>query len=88
MREKINQEISVISVFSARQRAAAPYLISWQNSDYQVGKIGYHHTIRRGVTLHHIYEVTDKDGNLCFRLNHNTDNLHWVLEVIHDGLPN
>ncbi|HLC91672.1 MAG TPA: hypothetical protein VJC09_01325 [Candidatus Saccharimonadales bacterium] len=87
MREKINQEVSVISIFSARQRAAAPYLMSWQNTDYHVGKIGYHHTIKSGDTLHHIYELTDKDSNLCFRLNFNTSNLHWTLETITDGLP-
>ena len=88
MKEKINQEVSVITVFSAKQRASAPYLLSWQNRDYQVGKIGYHHTIRKGEILHHIYELTDKDSALCFRLNFDTSNLHWTLEAIHDGLAN
>jgi len=87
MREKVNQEVSVITVFSAKQRAAAPYLISWQNKDYQVGKIGYHHTIKRGETLHHIYEVVDQDNALAFRLNFNTKNLHWTLEAVSDGNP-
>jgi len=88
MREKINQEVSVITVFSAKQRTAAPYLLSWQNTDYQVGKIGYHHTVNEGKTLHHIYEVVDKDSRLHFRLNFDTSNLHWKLEAISDGLPN
>jgi len=88
MKEKINQEVSVITVFSAKQRAAAPYMISWKNIDYHVGKIGYHHTVSDGATLHHIYEVVDKDSDLCFRLNLNTANLHWTLEAIHDGLAN
>jgi len=88
MKEKINQMVSVVSVFSAKQRAAAPYLLSWQGRDYQVGKIGYHHTVRDGRTLHHIYEVVDKDDSLHFRLNFDTSNLHWTLEAIHDGLAN
>ncbi len=86
MKEKINQEVSVVSVFSAKQRVAAPYLLSWRSTDYQVGSIDYHHTIRRGETLHHIYEVVDKDNLLHFRLNFDTSNLHWTLEAIHDGL--
>jgi hypothetical protein len=87
MREKINKEISVVTIFSARLKAVAPYLLSWQNKDYLVGKVGYHHTIRKGETLHHIYEVSDKDSSLCFRLNFDTSNLHWTLEAISDGLP-
>lgn len=86
MREKINQKISVVTVFSARQKAAAPYMINWQNKDYHVGKVGYHHTIRRGETLHHIYEIVDKENRLHFRLNFDTSNLHWTLEAISDGL--
>ena len=87
MRQKINQEVSVVTVFSARQRAAAPYMLSWRNTDYHVGKIGYHHTIRHGDNLHHIYELVDKDNSLWFRLNFDTSNLHWVLETVSDGLP-
>ncbi len=87
MREKINQEVSVVAVFSAKQKVAAPYLISWQNKDYQLDKIGYHHIIHRGKTLHHIYELADRDSSLYFRLNLDTSNLHWTLEVVSDGLP-
>lgn len=87
MREKINKEISVVTIFSARLKAVAPYLLSWQNKDYLVGQVGYHHTVRKGETLHHIYEVVDKEENLHFRLNFNTSNLHWTLEAVSDGLP-
>jgi len=37
MREKINEEVSVVMYFSARQKLAIPHLISWQNKEYQVG---------------------------------------------------
>jgi hypothetical protein len=86
MREKIDEEVSVVMYYSARQRAAAPHLISWQNREYPVGKIGYHHTVREGQTLHHIFELVDKAGVLWFRLNLNTSNLHWTLEAVSDGL--
>lgn len=85
MREKINEEVSVVMYYSARKRVALPHLISWQNKDYAVGEIGYHHTIRDGQTLHHIFELTDKENSLWFRLNLNTSNLHWLLEAVSDG---
>ncbi len=86
MREKIDEEVSVVMSYSARRRAALPYLISWQNRDYYVGKIGYHHTVKDGNTLHHIFELTDKENSLWFRLNFDTSNLHWTLEAVSDGL--
>ncbi len=86
MREKIKEEVSVVMYYSAKRRVALPHLISWQNKEYEVGKIGYHHTVKDGAVLHHIYELTDKQATLWFRLNLNTANLHWQLEQISDGL--
>lgn len=88
MREKINEKVSVVMCFSATRRTALPYIIGWQNREYKVGKIGYHHTVRDGNTLHHIYELTDKENTLSFRLNLDTGNLHWTLEVVSDGNSN
>lgn len=86
MRTKIDEEVSVIMYYSAKRRAAVPHLISWQNKEYPVGEIGYHHTVRDGAILHHIYELVDKDNTIWFRLNLDTSNLHWKLETISDGL--
>jgi hypothetical protein len=86
MREKINEEVSVVMYYSAKKRIALPHLISWQNKDYPVGKIGYHHTVKDGQILHHIFELVDKDDTLWFRLNLDTSNLHWLLEAVSDGL--
>lgn len=85
MRQKINEEISVVMFYSAKNKLAQPHLLSWRNVEYEVGKIGYHHRIFKGRTAHHIYELVDKASSLWFRLNFNTDNLHWTLEVISDG---
>jgi predicted glycoside hydrolase/deacetylase ChbG (UPF0249 family) len=88
MKEKIDEEVSVVMYYSATRRHAQPHTISWKSKDYKVGKIGYHHTVKDGATLHHIYELVDKEGSLWFRLNLDTSNLHWTLEAIHDGLAN
>ena len=58
----------------------------WQNKEYYFDKIGYHHSIRKGETLHHIYELADRDNTLWFRLNLDTGNMQWKLEIVADGL--
>lgn len=88
MKEQINEEVSVVMYYSAKRRRAVPHTISWRNQEYQVGKIGYHHTVREGQTLHHIFELVDKQESLWFRLNLDTSNLHWKLEAISDGHAN
>jgi hypothetical protein len=88
MREKINEEVSVVMYYSAKKRFFAPTLISWQNKEYVVGKIGYHHVVRDGQTAHHIFELVNKEETLWFRLNLDTSNLHWKLEAVSDGLAN
>jgi hypothetical protein len=88
MLEKIDEEVSVVLVYSARHRRVVPYTISWRNTDYRVGKIGYHHCVNNGQTLHHIFELVNQEQSIWFRLNLDTSNLHWRLEAIHDGNPN
>ncbi len=87
MRETINAEVSVVMYFSAKQRLALPHLVHWQNKDYPVGEVGFHHTVWVGKTLHHIYELVDEKETLWMRLNFDTGNLHWTLEAVSDGLP-
>ncbi len=88
MKEKINEEVSVVMYYSAKRRCAQPHIISWRNQEYRVGTIGYHHTVRDGQTLHHIFELVDTHQTLWFRLNFDTSNLHWKLEAVSDGNPN
>lgn len=86
MREKINQEVSVVMYYSARKRLAAPHIISWQNKEYTVKQIGYNYSVMTGRTRHHIFELTVKEAELWLRLNLDTSNLHWTLEAVSDGL--
>jgi hypothetical protein len=87
MRETINEEVSIVMYYSARRRLALPHVISWRNRDYRVGKIGYHHTIRDGQTLRHIFELVDNEESMWFRVSLDTQNLHWTLIAVHDGNP-
>ena len=64
MRETINEKVSVVMYYSAKKREALPRHISWQNKDYAVGKIGYYHKVKVGDTLHHIFELVDKEQTL------------------------
>jgi len=86
MRETINQEVGVVMSYSPRLKRAQPYLLSWQNKDYYVGKVGYHHSFMEGQERQHIFELVDREETMWFRLRLDCSNLHWTLEAIHDGL--
>lgn len=87
MREKINEKVSVVSYYSSKRGKTLPYVIHWQNRDYKVGELGMAHKYKNGDTWHHIFEVVDTDQDISFRLNLNTKELSWMLEVVSDGLP-
>lgn len=82
MHEKIGEKISVVSLHN-RDQEAYPFGFKWQGQLYRVEKIGYHHKVREGRNLQHIFSVTD--GQYAFRLKYETDNLTWTLEEVSDG---
>jgi hypothetical protein len=86
MREKINEKVSVVSCYSSKNGKTRPYIIQWKNRDYYVGELGMAHKYKHGDTWHHIFEVVDKGQALAFRLNFDTQELSWTLEVVSDGL--
>lgn len=86
MREKIDQEVSVVMIYSAKKRQVVPHLLHWQNKDFILGKVDYYHSYMEGRDRQHIFELVDKESTLWFRLRLNSGNLHWTLEAIHDGL--
>lgn len=85
MNQKISESISVSLAFDHLKKKSFPKWIIWNNRMYPVIKIGLHHTFREGRTLFHVFSVVSK--TLFFRLVLNTDNLHWNLEEISDGVP-
>lgn len=87
MREKMNEKVSVVSLFSAQKQRFMPYQMRWKGRDYKITELGMTHKYKVGDTWHHIFEVTDTSQGLSFRLRLNTKELSWTLEVVSDGLP-
>lgn len=86
MKEKINEEVSVVMVYKASKKQALPYKIIWQNKEYVAGKMGYTHSYMEGRERQHIFEFADIDQTIWFRMRLDCSNLHWTLEAVHDGL--
>ena len=84
MEQLIGDKISVISVYNRTKNIFSPVKIDWQGRIYIIKKIGYHHQLKIGGTLHHVFTVTD--GNTDFRLDFDSEMLSWTLEEVSDGL--
>lgn len=80
--EKINEKISVITVFNQESGLVIPKKIRWKNRDYLIKSVAYYHRVHQGKNIIHVFNVTD--GHLDFRLSLNSENLHWTLEEIYD----
>ncbi len=77
MAESINESISVDLLSNHLKGKAWPWLVHWRGNRYMITKVGFHHTVRDGRTLYHVFSVTD--GNSFFKLQFNTDTLSWKL---------
>jgi len=86
MHQKINQKVSVITVFDQKKSLVMPIKIKWQGKVHPIKKLGYHHHYRQGRDLIHIFSVANQ--SLAFRLRLNSTNLHWLLEEVSDGQVN
>jgi hypothetical protein len=85
MVQKINEPVSVSFSFDSNLGKLYPKSIIWKGHLYPIVKLGFHHTYRRGRDLFHVFSVIGK--SMFFRLVLNTENLHWRLEEVSDGLP-
>lgn len=83
---KLNAPISVRMDYSAKRRFAAPVKLSWENRDYWVKKLGYHHTYRKGRVLYHVYSVMSE--TIFFRLEMDTETMFWTVTEVDDGSGN
>lgn len=84
MRELIGEKIDVVLLYNRQRSRAVPSIIRWHGRTFKIKKIGFHHTVREGAKLFHIFSVSD--GSTFFRLKLDTASLHWQLEEISDGL--
>ena len=85
MRETLNEPVSVSLIFDRKTKAVMPRSVWWHGRRYTISKVGLHHTYRQGRTLVHVFSVTD--GSIFFRLELDTESLHWTLKEVSDGLP-
>ena len=83
MNEIINEKVSVISSYNRDTSSVMPKKIRWQARNYLITSVSYHHIVREGRKLLHIFHCTD--GSLDFRLRLDTETLHWMLEEVYDG---
>lgn len=83
MNEAVNERISVVMVFDRMKNSVMPHKLRWHGRDYLINRMTYHHKIRKGRVVYHVFHVTD--GWLDFRLSFDTDSLQWVLEEVYDG---
>lgn len=83
MSQAIDESVSVDLLSNHTSGKVYPWVIHWRANRYLVTKVGFHHTLRDGRILHHIFSVTD--GNTYLKLQFNTETLMWrLLEV--DGI--
>ncbi len=82
---KLAEPVSLNLVFDAKKGNVFPRMLEWRGRSYNIIKVGLHHTYREGRVLYHVFSVAS--NTLFFRLVLNTENLHWKLEEISDGMP-
>ena len=80
MRESLDEPVSVVFYFDAATRHIQPYRLTWNNRDYLLGKVDFHHKTRDGKNLIHHFSLADADGTVYFKIALDTSNLHWKLE--------
>ena len=80
MRESLDEPVSVVWYYNARNRHMQPYMLSWNNREYYLGKIDFWHKSWSGRSQIHHFSIADKQGQAYFKLALNTENLQWVLE--------
>lgn len=75
----INERVSVVAVHKAAG-SMMPVRVGWQGRVYPITQLGYHHTIRDGRKLLHIFSVCC--DTLMMRLILDTETLGWTVEEI------
>ncbi len=84
MNELINERVDVITIYKKSNTFHAfPYKLRWNGREHFIKKVGYHHKIKEGKTLIHIFSCSS--DTLSFRLRFNSDTLSWILEEVEDG---
>lgn len=83
MLEKINEQVSVITIFDRDKGSVMPYKVRWNGRDYIITKLGYHYRVKRGAFTHHMFTVSNQ--SIAFKLLLDTETLKWWLKEVSDG---
>lgn len=80
MRESLDEPVSVVWYYNSKTKHMQPYMLSWNNQDYHLGKIDFWHKTWNGKYQIHHFSIADKTGSAYFKLALNTNNLQWTIE--------
>ncbi len=80
MREELNQPVSVVWYYNAKLRHMQPYMLTWNNQDYRLGKVDYWHKTWDGKYQIHHFSIAEESGSAYFKLAFSADTLQWTLD--------
>lgn len=79
MYTQINENIQVYTNFSLG--SVEPLCFTWRNKDYNISKINFHYTSKKGATKKHHFSVCAESPD-SYNITFDTERLTWVLEDI------
>ena len=83
MVEKINEKVSVITVYNREKKTVRPLKVRWHGREYEITKTGYIWKEWEGRTRIHCFAVST--SAMAFKLRLNTETLEWLLVEVSDG---
>ena len=86
MVQKLDVPVTAEGIFDHRRRSLDFRKICWEGREYEIKKLGYHHSFRRGRTLFHVFSVAS--DAMFFRLVLDTENLTIRVMEVADGEVN
>ena len=83
MLECIDEKVSMMLAYNKDKGTVKPHIMKWKQQYITIQEVTYHHLIKKGRELIHVFHATD--GHLDFRLHLDTQTLHWKLMEVSDG---
>ena len=84
MLEKIHERVSVVAVYQREKEKVVIHKIRWNGRVYKITQLGYHHKVRSGQNIFHVFHVNN--NSISFKLQFDTENLTWHVLEVSDGL--
>lgn len=74
----VNEKVKVVTLYDPLKQNNMPLYVHWRYKRHAITNVGYHHKVRYGRTMMHIYHVNTE--SVSFRLRFDSDTLIWYLE--------